>query len=124
VTPQKKMPRLQELARKRLIQWMDANQKITQTDIGRAIGHNQAWVSKYRRAELDADVDELDAMAKVYGHTLMELLDLRPDPKERDLIDAYRRLRPEARTLAVQMLESMTPPPVARGRTRPRTGDK
>jgi transcriptional regulator with XRE-family HTH domain len=118
------MPRLQDLARKRLIQWMDANPKITQTEIGRAIGHNQAWVSKFRLGTMDADIDDLDGMARVFGHTLIELLDLRPDPRERDLLDAYRKLRPEARDLAVRMLETMAPPVAERGRTRPRTDDK
>lgn len=89
---------------------MDANPKITQTEVGRAIGHNQAWVSKFRLGQMDADIDDLDGMARVYGHTLIELVDLRPDPKERALIEAYRALRPEARELAVKMLEAMTPP--------------
>lgn len=56
---------------------MDAHPKITQTEIGRAIGHNQAWVSKYRLGAMDADIDDLDGMARVFGHTLNELLDLR-----------------------------------------------
>lgn len=118
------MGRLLELARQRLTQWMDANPKITQAAVGRAVGHNQTWVSRFRQGSQDADIDELDAMAKVYGHTLMELIDLRPDPKERDLVEAYRQLRPEARALAVQMMEAMLPPRAERGRTRARNGDK
>lgn len=105
------MPRLQELARKRLIQWMDASPKITQTDVGRAIGHNQAWVSKFRLGTMDADIDDLDGMARVFGHTLVELLDLRPDPNEQKLLDAYRALPPVKRTLAIQSLEAMLPDP-------------
>ena len=65
----------------------------------------------------------INAMARVFGHTLMELLDLRPDPKERDLIEAYRKIRPEARALAVQVLEQMSPPTAERGRTRKRTDE-
>lgn len=117
------MGRLLELARHRLTQWMDANPTITQTAIGRAVGHNQAWVSRFKLGAQDADIDELEAMAKVFGHTLNELLDLRPDPKERDLLDAYRQLRPEARALAVQMLRSMIPPPAAHVRTRKRNDE-
>lgn len=108
--PPKKMSRLQELARKRLTQWMDANPKLTQTEVGRAIGHNQAWVSKYRLGTMDADIDDLDGLARVFGHTLHELIDLRPDLKERALVDAFRALPPEKRDLAVRMLESMIPP--------------
>lgn len=114
------MPHLQDLARKRLIQWMDANPKITQTEIGRAVGHGQGWVSKYRRGEQEADIDDLDGLARVFGHTLSELIDLRPDPKERALLDVYRQLRPETRALAVQMLQSMIPPPP---RTRKRSDE-
>lgn len=116
------MGRLMELARHRLVQWMAANPQITQTAVGKAVGHHQVWVSRFKTGAQDASVDELDAMARVYGHTLTELLDLRPEPKERALVDAYRNLRPEARTLAVQMLQSMIPP-AARGRTRGRSDE-
>lgn len=87
---------------------MDANPKITQTEIGRSIGHGQGWVSKYRRGEQDADVDDLDGMARVFGHTLSELLDLRPDPKERDLLDAYRAIETSKRPLAIEVVRAMT----------------
>jgi transcriptional regulator with XRE-family HTH domain len=66
------MTELSELARKRLVQWMDGHPSISQTEIGRAIGHGQGWVSKYRRGEQEADIDELDGMARVFGHTLTE----------------------------------------------------
>ena len=115
---------LAEVARKRLVSWMDANRKITQAEIAREVGVSQSWVSLYKSGDQDADVDQLAAMARVFGHTLMELLDLRPDPKEADLIEAYRRLRPEARALAVQMLQAMTPPTAERARTRGRTDGK
>jgi len=71
----------------------------------------------------DADIDQLDAMARVFGHTLNELIDLRPDPKERDLVEAFRALRPEARDLAVKVLDAMIPP-VARGKSRARNGER
>lgn len=113
------MPRLQELARKRLIQWMDSHPRITQTEIGRSIGHNQAWVSKYRLGTMDADIDDLDGMARVFGHSIIELLDLRPDPKERDLLDAYRAIPPESRPVALAAVQAMAgrlPPPPPRKR--------
>ena len=116
------MGRLMELARQRLVQWMAANPQITQVAVGRAVGHHQVWVSRFKTGAQDASIDELEAMARVYGHTLAELLDLRPEPKERALIDAYRKLRPDARALAVQMLEQMVPP-TARGRSRGRSDE-
>lgn len=118
------MRSLAELARQRITAWMAANPAKTQKVIAAAVGVSQTWVSQYRSGEQDADIDQLDAMARVFDHTLMELLDLRPDPRERDLIEAFRKLRPEARSLAVQMLEAMIPPSAERGRTRARNGDK
>ena len=105
------MGRLMELARHRLTQWMEANPKITQVALGRAVGHHQVWVSRFKAGAQDADLDELEAMAKAYGHTLTELLDLRPDTKEQDLIDAYRALPVAKRPLAVATLEAMIPEP-------------
>jgi transcriptional regulator with XRE-family HTH domain len=118
------MKRLADLARQRIVGWMDANPKITQVIVARAVGVTQGWVSRYKSGEQEADLDQIAAMASVFNHTLYEALDLRPDPKERDLIEAYRQLRPEARTLAVQMLQTMIPPSAERGRTRARSADK
>lgn len=112
------MSHLGELARRRIVAWMDANPKITQTTVARAVGLTQAWVSRYRSGDQDADVDQLAAMAEVFGHTINELLDLRPDPKERELLDAFRALRPEARALAIEMLKAMIPQPTVRARSR------
>lgn len=118
------MRSLGELARQRIVAWMAANPRITQTTIAKAVGVSQAWVSQYKSGDQDADIDQLDAMARVFGHTLVELVDLRPNPKEHLLIETYRKLRPEARALATQMLEAMLPPPVpVRGRTRARNDE-
>lgn len=106
------------LARKRILQWMEANPRITQAQIGQELGLTQAWVSKYKLGTQEADIDQLDAIARVYGHTLNELLDLRPDPKERELLDAFRALRPDARALAIEMLKAMIPQPTVRARSR------
>lgn len=107
------MGRLMELARQRLTQWMEANPKITQVALGRAVGHHQVWVSRFKAGAQDADIDELEAMAKAYGHTLNELLDLRPDPKERELLDAYRSVEASKRPLAIEVVRalSVAPPP-------------
>lgn len=104
------MPRLETLARNRLIQWMDANRHITQKQIAEAVPpHEQGWVSKYRHGLVTASIDELDSMAKVFGHTLAELVDLRPDPKERELLEAYRRVPAERRHTALETVQAMGP---------------
>jgi transcriptional regulator with XRE-family HTH domain len=104
------MRRLQELARARIKGWLAANPRITQIKLAEAVGMSQTWVSQYKSGEQDADCDQLAAMAAVFGHTLSELFDLRPDPKERALLDAFRALTPEKRDLAIRMLEAMVPP--------------
>jgi transcriptional regulator with XRE-family HTH domain len=116
------MASLSDLARQRIVAWMAANPRITQMKLAEAVGVSQPWISAYKSGDQDADVDQLAAMARVYGHTLMELLDLRPDPKERELIEAFRALVPANRTLALQMLQAMIPPQPAR--TRERNGGK
>lgn len=118
------MPGLEALARRRILLWLEANPRITQAKLAAAVGVSQTWVSQYKSGDQGADIDQLAAMAQVFGHTLMELLDLRPDPKERELIEAYRQLRPEARTLAVQLLQTMIPQAAERGRSRARTDGK
>jgi len=115
------MRSLADLARQRITAWMAANPRITQATVAEAVGVSQSWVSLYKSGGVEADLDQLDAMARVYNHTIFEALDLRPDPKERELIDAYRQLRPEARALAVQLLLNMIPPPA---RPRGRNGGK
>jgi transcriptional regulator with XRE-family HTH domain len=102
---------LSEVARQRIVGWMEANPRITQAKVAAAVGVSQSWVSQYKSGDQDADVDQLDAMARVFGHTLNELFDLRPEPNEQKLIDAYRALPPSKRTLAIQSLEAMLPEP-------------
>ena len=117
------MGQLVELARQRLTRWMDANQKITQRLVGEAVRHEQSWVSNFRSGAQQADVDELDAMARVFGNTLTELLDLRGNPKERDLLDAFYALPPEKRDFAIEMLRQIAPPK-KRGRSRKQNDER
>jgi transcriptional regulator with XRE-family HTH domain len=118
------MRSLEDLARQRIISWLETNPRITQAKLAAAVGVSQTWVSQYKSGDQGADIDQLDAMARVFNHTLYELIDLRPDPKERELLEAFRQLRPEARSLAIQMLQQMSPPVSGRGRTRSRNDDK
>jgi transcriptional regulator with XRE-family HTH domain len=114
------MRSLAELARTRIVGWMATNPRITQTTIAQAVGVSQAWVSQYKSGDQDADIDQLDAMARVFGHTLAELIDLRPDPNERELLDAYRKVVAEARPVALQAVQAMAgvlKPPPPRKRT-------
>lgn len=117
------MRSLAELARHRLSAWMAANPQTTQKAVADGVGVSQTWVSQYKSGDQDADIDQLEALARVFGHTLHELIDIRPDPKERALLEAFRKLRPASRDLAVQMLEAMIPP-ATRGKARARNGER
>ena len=101
------MKSLADRARQRITVWMGANRQITQATIAAAVGVSQSWVSLYKSGGVEADLDQLDAIAGVFGHTLMELLDLRPDPDERDLIEAYRAIAKEHRPVAVRSVQAM-----------------
>ncbi len=114
---------LEDLARRRILAWLAANPRITQVKLAAAVGVSQTWVSQYKSGDQGADLDQLEAMARAFDHTIFELLDLRPDPKERDLIEAFRRLRKEARPLAIQLVEAMSPPSGGRGRPRGRSDE-
>jgi transcriptional regulator with XRE-family HTH domain len=102
---------LSEVARQRIVGWMEANPRITQAKVAAAVGVSQSWVSQYKSGDQDADIDQLEALARAFDHTLAELFDLRPDPKEQALIDAYRKLPTAKRALAVASLEAMLPDP-------------
>jgi len=97
-----------EIARKRLREWQKSS-GMTQAALGEAIGRNQAWVSRYFDGEFDADLETLEALAGVFGHTLSELLDLHDDEREAELLERFRALRPDARALALQVLKEWTP---------------
>ena len=117
------MGHLVELARQRLARWMGTNPKVTQRMVGEAVRHEQSWVSHYLSGAQQADVDEMDAMARVFGNTLTELLDLRANPKERDLLDAFYQIPAEKRDFAIEMLRQLAPPK-KRARSRKQTSDR
>lgn len=105
------MQRLEDLARQRILTWLAAHPRITQVALAKAVGVSQTWVSQYKSGDQDADIDQLDAMARVFGHTLIELIDLRPDPKERELLDAYRAVEVSRRPLAIEVVRAMSAQP-------------
>lgn len=95
-------PTLDELARSRIQAWIKST-GITQTELSQRVGRNQAWMSRYLDAQFDADLETLQKMAKVFGHSLSALLDAPADPAEAALVSAYRALRPESRSIALSL---------------------
>ena len=115
------MGRLVEQARARLQRWAEG-QRVTQRTLAQAVGHQQAWISTYFSGSQQADVDELDALARALGHTIGELFDTQPNPQEQLLLELFRSLSPAKRDFAVQMLEQIAPPHAGRSGSRARTG--
>lgn len=107
-------PSLQATARKKLNEWISAT-GITQTQICEQIGRNQPWLSRYLAGGIDADIDTLAQMAKVFEQSLYALLSIPADPEEAEVMRLYRALRPKGREAVLQMLREMT-----RGHTSPR----
>jgi transcriptional regulator with XRE-family HTH domain len=122
--PVKKMGRLVEQARSRLARWLAGSPTLDQKVLARAVQHQQSWVSQYLSGRQQADVDELEAMARALGHTLNELFDLRENPQEQLLVALYRALPEAKREFAVRMLQEMTPEPARRKGTRARNDEQ
>jgi transcriptional regulator with XRE-family HTH domain len=107
---------LDELARGRIKAWI-ASTGVTQGNLGERVGRNQAWMSRYLAGEYDADLETLQKMANVFGHSISALLESPTNPDEAKLVEAYRALRPEARLIALNLLQELGRPRV-RGRAR------
>jgi transcriptional regulator with XRE-family HTH domain len=111
---------LQELARAQIQKWI-VGTGITQTELAARIDRNQAWMSRYLKEAYDADLEDLNRMAQVFGHTLAQLFQLPIDPEEAALISGYRAMKLEARKHVfglVQELSRGKGKPRARGRSR------
>jgi transcriptional regulator with XRE-family HTH domain len=100
-------PSYQDIARTKIKHWI-ASTGITQTQICQQIGRNQPWLSRYLAGGIDADVDTLAAMAKVFEQNLFALLSVPADPDEAAVLRTYRSLRPEARKAVQMMLKAMS----------------
>jgi transcriptional regulator with XRE-family HTH domain len=107
---------LDELARSQIRKWIHST-GITQTALAERVGRNQAWMSRYLGGAFDADLETLQKIAQVFGHSLTSVLDVPKDPEEAALVTAYRALRPEARALALSLLQDWSRAR-SRGRSR------
>lgn len=115
---------LQTLARTRIATWIKSTGR-TQADVAREIGKKQNWLSRYLGGKTDADVDTLQQLAAVFGHSLASLLQVNADPDEGALIEAFRALRGSARPTAIAAVQEMggtrPHPPTGGSRTRTRS---
>jgi len=99
------------MARERIRAWI-ASTGVTQTALAERIGRTQAWMSRYLGGDLDADLETLQKLARAFGQPLGALLDAPTDPVEARVVQLFRALPVETRTIIVNLLEAWT-----RGRT-------
>jgi transcriptional regulator with XRE-family HTH domain len=97
---------LDQQARTRLRLWLQTT-GITQVELAARIGRTQVWISRYLKAEFNADLETLHRMAGAFGHTLTELLDLPQDATESKLLEAYRAMPPKLRADFLRLFESL-----------------
>lgn len=107
MTPPAPKPNLDEIARSRIRAWITST-GVTQTDLSARIGRNQAWMSRYLKGEFAADLDTLQAIAQVFGHTLAALLNLPTDPDEAKIVEQVRALRAKDRVIVLDLLQALT----------------
>jgi transcriptional regulator with XRE-family HTH domain len=98
---------LQDIARAKIKHWI-ASTGITQTQICEQIGRNQPWLSRYLAGGIDADVDTLAKMARVFEQNLFALLSIPADPDEAAVLRMYRALRPNGREAIQKLLRAMS----------------
>lgn len=111
--------RLDDVARRRIVAWLRASGR-TQADLGRDIGRNQAWMSRFLDGEFDADLDTLQRIAVAFEHDITALLDAPKPGPDAEALSLFRALRPASRALALELLREWAHPPVTRGRSRAR----
>lgn len=103
-------PSLDEQARARINAWIQQT-GTTQADLGKQIGRNQAWMSRYLSGEIEtADLATLEKIAQAFGQQISALLTTPTDPAEAQVIDAYRALPVEDRALAIRVLQKFARP--------------
>lgn len=117
---------LKERARRRIERWLATNTDIDQVKLAELIGKSQPWVSNYINGRIEEPtLDDLDAVARAFGHTLTELLDLRSDPNEAALLEEYRALSEKRRVMAFELIRELAQPvrPVRSKRVRRRSAE-
>ena len=95
---------LDDVARNQIRKWI-LSTGITQVALAARVGRNQAWMSRYLGGAFDADLETLQKIAQVFGHTLTSMLEVPKDPEEAAIVSAYRALRPQARVIALHLLQ-------------------
>lgn len=110
-------PTLDEIARSQIQRWLETTGQ-TQTALATQIGRNQAWLSRYLKAEFNADLSTLEKIAQAFNHTVAALFTSPQDPDEAKLVANFRACRPEDRKTLLGVSAAMSRPSRLRGRVR------
>jgi len=98
------MGTLDDRARARVAAWLAARSDITQETIAAALGVSQGHISRYLRTSMRLRLDDLEIVARLFGHTICDLLDVPPDPTDAELLELTRALTPAAREHLIGLL--------------------
>jgi transcriptional regulator with XRE-family HTH domain len=108
---------LDQRARHRIRQWIETT-GVSQAQLSAQVGKTQGWMSRYLHEEFDADLETLQKMAQVFGHSIISLLDTPSDPDEARFIELFRCISPATRDAIVLLLETFARPPRQRRRSK------
>jgi transcriptional regulator with XRE-family HTH domain len=113
---------LDQRARTKIHQWI-VSSGLTQADVAVKIGRTPGWLSRYLNADFNADLETLRAFAAAFGLPFGALFDEPGDnPAETRLLEDWRALPPESRTMLSNLAELWARPlrrgPRAVGRRR------
>jgi transcriptional regulator with XRE-family HTH domain len=115
-------PDLNAVARQTIKKWMRAT-GMTQKELADHLGVTQAWVSRYLRGRMEADLNRLRDIAEIFDNTIATMLLVPPDPGEREIVTMYRAADPAVRQAVRVLLQrstQTTPPADQSGPRKPR----
>jgi transcriptional regulator with XRE-family HTH domain len=101
---------LDDRARRRLISWRQAA-GLTQQQLGKAVGRNAVWISRYENEYFNADLDTLTRLAAAFGHSLFEMLDVSGTSIESQVTEIYRSMTMQRRRLVLGIMTELAEQP-------------
>jgi transcriptional regulator with XRE-family HTH domain len=101
---------LDDRARRRLISWRQAA-GMTQQQLGKEVGRNAVWISRYENEYFNADLDTLTRLAAAFGHSLFEMLDVSGTTIESQVTEIYRSMTMQRRRLVLGIMTELAEQP-------------
>ena len=96
-------PSLDDRARRRIFAWRQAS-GLTQEQVGKEIGRNAVWISRYENEYFNADLETLTRLASVFGHSLFEVLDVSSNTVEGELTAIFRTISAPRRRIVLGIM--------------------